>query len=139
MSKVLYTHATLTETSRAELLQWWQTNIGHVMPDKIGHHMTIKFKPNDEEVINSPLGKTVSLRVAGWGQNDKVQAVYIFTSVACANPIAHVTVAIDKANGGKPKDSNEMLINNINVVDGPKLEAVVEATLKNGQVIRELA
>lgn len=113
--------------------------MGSLLPDKIAHHMTIKFKPNDDEVAATPLGKTVSLRVAGWGQNDKIQAVYVFASVASSNPIAHVTVAVDKEAGGRPKDSNEMLINNINAVDGPKLEAIVEATLKNGSIVKELS
>lgn len=138
MSNVLYTHATLTQASQELLLNWWESNVGELLPDKIAHHMTIKFKPNVDDIATTPLGDTVSLRVAGWGQSDVVQAVYVFASVASFNDIPHVTVAVDRARGGKPKDSNQILSNKITPFDGPKLEAIVEATLKNGSVIRTL-
>jgi hypothetical protein len=70
----------------------------------INHHMTIKMGELPENMKNQ-LGNKVTLNVTKLGRSDKAIAVGVETSLS-QNAIPHITVAINAANGAKPKDSN---------------------------------
>lgn len=72
----------------------------------IAHHMTIDpFKSLPEEETE----KQVKLKVTDFGKSDKSIAVKVSGYEGKTNnKFPHVTLAIDKAGGGKPKDSNEI-------------------------------
>jgi hypothetical protein len=70
----------------------------------ICHHMTIKMGELPED-LKDKMGQQVTLRVTKLGKSDLALAVGIETSLS-QNAIPHITVAINAANGAKPKDSN---------------------------------
>lgn len=70
----------------------------------ICHHMTIKMGELPED-LKAKMGQQVTLRVTKLGKSDLALAVGIETSLS-QNAIPHITVAINAANGAKPKDSN---------------------------------
>ena len=68
------------------------------------HHMTINmgaYKIRDE------VGKQVTLTVSSIAHDDKVVAVQVH-GYPSSNSQPHITVAVNKAGGGKPKDSNTL-------------------------------
>jgi hypothetical protein len=101
--KVSYSAVVLDHGSRSAILN-------HVaFPNDwkaICHHMTIKMGELPEN-LKEKIGQTVTLRVTKLGKSDKAIAVGIETSLS-QNAIPHITVAINAANGAKPKDSNEI-------------------------------
>ena len=101
--KVSYSAVVLDPGSRSAILN-------HVaFPNDwkvICHHMTIKMGELPEN-LKEKIGQTVTLRVTKLGKSDKAIAVGIETSLS-QNATPHITVAINAANGAKPKDSNEI-------------------------------
>ena len=101
--KVSYSAVVLDPGSRSAILNHvafpndWKT---------ICHHMTIKMGELPEN-LKEKIGQTVTLRVTKLGKSDKAIAVGIETSLS-QNATPHITVAINAANGAKPKDSNEI-------------------------------
>jgi hypothetical protein len=71
------------------------------------HHMTIRLGelPNN---LKDLIGEEVELLVTHIGKSDKAIAFGIDTSLSF-NKRPHITVAIDVENGGKPKDSNDII------------------------------
>jgi len=68
------------------------------------HHMTINmgaYKIRDE------VGKKVTLTASSVAHDDKVVAVSVY-GYPSSNTHPHITVAVNKAEGGKPKDSNSL-------------------------------
>ena len=72
----------------------------------IAHHMTIDpFKVLPDEETEKP----VKLKVTHLGKNDKATAVKVSGYEGKTNnKFPHVTLAVNKNGGGKPKDSNEI-------------------------------
>jgi hypothetical protein len=53
MSKPIYIAVVLDKKSHDELLNWWDMNVSiPLLPDKLAHHMTIKYNPTQEELDN---------------------------------------------------------------------------------------
>jgi hypothetical protein len=79
--------------------------------ETICHHMTI----NMGEFEDGPaagvfrLGDEVEMTVHSVASNDKVMAVGVRCQVASKNSIKHVTVAVNRAAGGKPFQSNNLI------------------------------
>ena len=101
--------------------------------EPIAHHMTITMGPlankNSEYDFSQtyPVGTSVELPVVSIGQDDRAMAV----RVAPPHPIKsksspHVTVAINKNEGGKPFHSNKRPEENFQPLDGIVLRGVVE-------------
>ena len=68
------------------------------------HHMTINmgaYKIRDE------VGKRVTLTASSVAHDAKVVAVSVY-GYPSSNSQPHITVAVNKAEGGKPKDSNSL-------------------------------
>ena len=101
--KVSYSAVVLDKQSRDAILNHlsipngWKT---------ICHHMTIKLGELPDNLKNR-IGEKVTLRVNKLGKSDKALAVGIDTDLSM-NAIPHITVAINVANGAKPKDSNDI-------------------------------
>lgn len=91
----------IDEKSRNTLLATFKSQI----PDGweiIAHHMTINFKGiSDEE------GTPVTLKVVAVGLDDMACAVKV-EGYQSTNAIPHITLAINKQAGAKPKNSNDI-------------------------------
>ena len=69
------------------------------------HHMTINM---GELRDKSLLGKECTLTAKAVASDDKVMAVQVDTDVESSNKIKHITVAVNRQNGGKPFFSNKL-------------------------------
>ena len=125
-SLAVYAGAFLTSRGKTALRLWWQANVSPLESKSFGHHMTIKFKPSDEELYElmerlGGVGETVQLRIVGYAEDADlgVQAVVV-EGVYSTNDIPHVTVATD---GAKPFLSNKLLKRGYTDVRGAALEA----------------
>ena len=74
----------------------------------ICHHMTCNMGlPNDS--IKHWLGQKVNLIVRTLAKDDLVMAVGVDTDVPSTNNIKHITLAVNRKNGGKPYLSNNLI------------------------------
>jgi hypothetical protein len=71
------------------------------------HHMTINLGNLKYKQLKSKIVKLIATEIAS---NNKVIAVKVVTDVPSKNQIKHITIAVNKSNGGKPVMSN-MLTN----------------------------
>ena len=99
--KVSYSAVVLDPQSRQAILNHLSIPNGWKV---ICHHMTIKMGELPEN-LKDKIGQQTTLRVTKMGRSDLALAVGIETSLS-QNAIPHITVAINAANGAKPKDSN---------------------------------
>lgn len=104
---ILYTGIFLTDESRANLMEWWQKEIGPLLPNEFAHHCTLAFRPTPADTLALPLGDVVRLDVVGYAADDKGQAVAVASPIRSTNTVAHVTVST--ADGVPPFYSNELL------------------------------
>jgi hypothetical protein len=102
--KVSYSGVILNEESRKLLKKYipypkdWEF---------IGHHMTINMGPLKEE--SKPLlDQSFDLLVTHIGQTDKVVAVKVESEIKTQNKIPHITIAVNRMEGGKPVMSNDI-------------------------------
>lgn len=103
--KVSYSGVVLSEKSR-ELIKKYI-----YFPDDwefITHHMTINMGPLKEEYIHL-LGESINLLVTHVGFTDKVIAVKVETELQTKNKDPHITIAVDKNEGGKPVMANQII------------------------------
>ena len=75
--------------------------------DVIAHHMTINFGKGLPENLKGDLGKTVQLKVTKIGISDVAIAVGV-EGYQSDNDKPHITIAVNKAKGGKPVMSNNI-------------------------------
>jgi hypothetical protein len=116
MPKPICIAVELDEKSHDELLNWWNMSVSiPLLPNKIAHHMTIKYNPTKEELDKflQLVGDDITLCVMGYGSDDKCQAVRVSQLVTdensqVSNSNSHITVAIDYKNGGRAKQSNNL-------------------------------
>ena len=119
----MYTALVLTPESQDEL----RTLLEDYIPkgwEIICHHMTINMGPADRGPALEYLGKPATLKVVTVGVDDLVMAVGVTSDIPSKNTIPHVTVAVDRAGGGKPFLSNQ-IENWDELHDGPTLNGVV--------------
>jgi hypothetical protein len=119
--KAIYSAVFLIPESKEVLSTWWEKNIEALLPKHFMHHMTIKFKPSEEEVLSLPIGQKVMLDVVGYGNDEKAQAVKV-SGMDSDNTVPHITVA---TNGTSPVYSNELMSGNVQLISGPQLEGIV--------------
>ena len=126
-AQVTYTGVFLDAASYAKLINWWEEHVKEPLHAKtFAHHMTIKFKPTEEEINALPLGEKATLQVIGWGSDEKGQAVMVAPhGVESANKIPHITIAC--APGTSPAYSNDLLAHGMTRVSGPTLTGTIEA------------
>lgn len=110
----------IDDASRNSLLSKYKNKI----PEKwevIAHHCTINpFGLTDD------VGKSVNLKITEFGIDDKAMAVKVTGyDKKTNNNFAHITIAINRIDGGKPKDSNNIK-QWIKVEDGLTLHGTIE-------------
>lgn len=105
MGKITYSAVVLDKKSRSKLLSL----VGSYVPqgwEVIAHHMTInmgEIKPEYEKYLEMK----VTLRVKTIGMNDKAMAVGV-EGFPSKNKIPHITIAVNRKEGGKPYMSNKI-------------------------------
>lgn len=146
---VLYCGIFLSESSTNHLQFWWKQNIGDLLPDVLCHHVTFGYKPFPFEITyySRYLGNLYQINVDSFAQTSSVQCVGISKCVVSANGIndvnfvedlpLHITVAIDKNTGAKPKDSIKLLDNKIQV-KGPQLHGRFGFMMTNQKICHKM-
>ena len=105
MNNVSYSAIVLDDSSRQRLIDKFK----NIIPEGfeiIAHHMTINLGEIDPE-YEKYLGLAVRLTVNDIAMDDKVIAVGV-SGFNTRNPKAHITLAVNRANGGKPVMSNNL-------------------------------
>lgn len=75
----------------------------------VAHHMTINMGPINKGPANQDLlGKPGKLTVVSLASDEKVMAVGVVSDIPSKNDKPHVTVAVNRAAGGKPFMSNKL-------------------------------
>ena len=105
----MYSAVVLDEKSHDKLVKWATEKFPIIKAERweiVAHHMTIKMGESPS-YLKDDIDSTQVLEATGYAYNDKVIAVRVsgyFTS----NDIPHVTIAVNRANGGKPVMSNKL-------------------------------
>ena len=105
MNNVSYSAIVLDDSSRQRLIDKFK----NIIPEGfeiIAHHMTINLGEIDPE-YEKYLGLPIRLTVNDIAMDDKVIAVGV-SGFNTRNPKAHITLAVNRANGGKPVMSNNL-------------------------------
>ena len=85
-----------------------------------GHHMTIHMGEPDEFEQERLLGRERTITAESIAENEKVACVRIGQGGKVSqNEIAHVTLAVNSAKGGKPVMSNYFDLNEFKKLDQP--------------------
>ena len=140
--KAVFTAAFLTESGKETLREWWAAHVQTpFLQNKYMEHMTIKYRPDPEEVTSISIGEEVSLKVIGYAEDEMGQAVLISTLSGvhrAHSGLDHITVSTgfhpnseELSLEGAPKPvrpaySKELLSSedNVNLTpDGPTLTA----------------
>ena len=106
MNNVSYSAIVLDDNSRQRLIERFKNIIPEGW-DIIAHHMTINLNDIDPE-YEKYLGLAVRLTVNDIAMDDKVIAVGVSSGIKSVNAKPHITLAVNKANGGKPVMSNNL-------------------------------
>jgi len=117
--KISYSAVVLTDSSRAKLLN----EIGWKVPagwEVIAHHVTINMGELPPDLKPS-IGLPVEFQVIGYRQNDLVGACQVVLPSEIGkfvkNSQPHITIAVNRAGGGKPVMSNKMIEDDISLAD----------------------
>lgn len=109
MRRISYSAVVLDEKSRDMLIKTFE----ELIPDDweiIAHHMTIKMgELNDisQEKQDLEDGKIITLQVIDFAMDDLVMAVGV-QGYWSMNKKPHVTIAVNRKDGGKPYLSNKL-------------------------------
>lgn len=105
---MVYTAIVLDEESRKKLIK----RFIHLIPADwhiIAHHVTLNMGPIQKGPADpSLLGNTAELTVVSVAADDKVMAVGVTSEVPSKNEQPHITLAVNRAGGGKPVMSNNL-------------------------------
>jgi len=105
MSNISYSAVVLDDFSRERLINKFKDMIPEGW-EVIAHHMTINMGELDPE-FEKYLGLSVRLSVNDIAMDDKVMAVGV-SGFDSRNAKSHITLAVNRANGGKPMMSNKL-------------------------------
>lgn len=106
--KVSYSAVVLDEASQSELREYFK----QILPGQfktweiICHHMTICMGELPKE-LKKDIGQEVQLVVSSVAYDDKVAAVGV-GGYTTKNKHPHITLAVNRSNGGKPVMSNDL-------------------------------
>lgn len=104
----MYTALVLDKESKKRLVN----RFIHLIPKEweiVAHHMTINMGPIQKGPADpSLLGNTAELTVVSVAADDKVMAVGVTSEVPSKNEQPHITLAVNRAGGGKPVMSNNL-------------------------------
>ena len=105
VKKVSYSAVVIDDESRTKLIQVFQAMIPEGW-EVIAHHMTINMGSIDE-MYKDLLGQEAKLNVTSYAIDDKVMAVGV-KGAPTVNNVPHITIAVNRAEGGKPFMSNKL-------------------------------
>lgn len=143
--KAEYAGAFLDKTNEKALYNWWKLYTKKdILKNKPEHpHMTIKFRPSEEQVLALPVGESedVKLTITGVGFDENTQAVRVRindSSIEVADDkVPHITISW--SDDSRAANSNDLLKNHtIEVADGLELSAKIGLFLRNRQVVYDL-
>ncbi len=117
---VSYSAIVLDEESRNKILALFGSEIPEGW-EILAHHVTINLGPLKEE-FGYNVGDKVKSNITDLGISDK--AIALRVDAKTMNTNSHITLAINRAGGAKPKDSND--IENWVPVEGLSVWGVVE-------------
>jgi hypothetical protein len=107
MNEVAYSAVVLDPKSRSRLLERFKSIIPKDW-EVIAHHMTINLGEINPE-YQKYLGLNVHLTVNDIAMDDKVMAVGVtVTGFESTNAKPHITLAVNRIDGGKPYMSNKL-------------------------------
>ena len=116
----MYTAVVLDQVSHQKLIEALKDRL-EGYDDIIAHHMTINMGSCE---MPTELGKPYQLKVIGIGFDALVVAVKVETECMSDNATKHITVAVNRALGGKPFYSNRLT--NWEPFEGPILNGIVK-------------
>jgi len=123
--KILYTALILDNASHTTVQEWFKQVSGESLLNNIlAHHITIQFKPTEDQVSAVGIGTEASVNVVGWVSDEKAQVVVV-SGLTVSSGTPHITVAT--ASGVLPEYSKQLLQGKINMVEGPELTGKIEA------------
>lgn len=102
--KILYSAVVLDDKSHFILVK----RFSDLFPNDweiIAHHMTITLGELKDKSI---VGKEFKLNIKSFGKDEKVAAVKVETSAPSKNKTKHITLAVNRQDGGKPYMSNNI-------------------------------
>ena len=105
MGNISYSAVVLDKESRDKLINKFK----HMIPDGweiIAHHQTINMGEIKSE-YEKYLGMKIPLNVLSVGESDMAIAVEV-EGFPSANKIPHITLAVNRKEGGKPVMSNDI-------------------------------
>ena len=102
----MYSAVVLNKKSHEKLVSFFKKLIPEDF-EMIAHHMTINMGKIDSE-YEKYLGDEVTLTVTHFAINDKVAAVKV-EGFPSKNKIPHITLGVNRKNGGKPVMSNDLI------------------------------
>jgi len=130
MESPSYTALVLDDGSHDKLLRLFPAPAGF---EQLAHHMTINMGGKEKGPAASIVGSVQQLRVVGFGQDARVMAVSVESDVPSTNAVKHITVAVNRAAGGKPFHSNQLQFTPTSPV--PLSGTVAEVT-QGGKIIQ---
>lgn len=107
-NNVSYSAIILSKSSHNKLLELFPVPTGDGW-EKLAHHMTIIMGPLKGKA-RELIGQTFELRAVSFASDDKVMAVGVEQpgEVVSTNAVPHITLAVNRAVGGKPVMSNRL-------------------------------
>lgn len=109
MAGISYSAVVLDDESHQKLVKVFRSMIPEGW-DIFAHHMTIKLGALDEDSQakrDMIEGKTITLKVLDYAIDEKVMAVSV-SGYESMNVRSHITLAVNKREGGKPVMSNQL-------------------------------
>lgn len=129
--KAIYTAAFLTPLGREDLENWWGTVVQKDFLDKqFMHHITIKYKPSEEEVMSLPIGEEVSLKIIGYSEDERGQAVLVSGIESQPGKTPHITVSTSLDTS--PVYSNDLIAGGFVEKDGVEIKARIGFAIPKG-------
>jgi len=112
MSLPVYIGIFLTSSSRAQLLR----DFPPVYENVFGEHVTLIFKPKEDDLRDYALGSIVRLKVVGYAQDQNGSAVLVdLPSEIKTSPGQRPHITISTGPGIKPFYSNKLIANSSNI------------------------
>lgn len=115
MAKVAYSAIVLTPESHIKLVTQFRDRVPAGW-EIVAHHVTINMGELPPE-LKASIGLPVKVQVFDWHMDDKVAAVQVIVPSELQgfmkNKYPHITIAVNKAGGGKPVMSNNLIASDL--------------------------
>ena len=99
----MYTALVLTEESRKIVVD--SIDIHHEGWEILFHHMTINMGKCKYPDL---LGKEFDIKIVAYASDKRVAAYGVETECPSKNELKHITLAVNRSVGAKPRESNEL-------------------------------